>query len=276
MFIGQGAIVQTILSLYAPAAKAGKKIKPFLFVAPSGYGKTDLALRVLAACGGNKDNSAWIASCENLEFLLKYLLDQKYKYILMDEIHTLGKGYEAIYPYMDGRKVLVFATNLTGKLPEAFVNRCKQFTFLPYSIAEMEEIITMVYKSETQKNIPDYAKTEIRKAGNGNPRITKQILSEYILAESIGQKFQSAKEVETFVEQTCGIVKGFSTIQRTIITVLERMPDCQASLETLSNILHIDKGTIQREEALLIAKSIVGISARGRFLIQKSNHMEEE
>ena len=54
------------------------------------------------------------------------------------------------------------------------------------------------------------------------------------------------------------------------------MPDCQASLETLSNILHIDKGTIQREEALLITKNIVGISARGRFLIQKSNHMEEE
>lgn len=58
MFIGQGAIVKTIEDLYAPAAKAGKKIKPFLFVAPSGHGKTELALGVLTACGGSKNNSA--------------------------------------------------------------------------------------------------------------------------------------------------------------------------------------------------------------------------
>lgn len=277
MFVGQKDIVKNLETLYIPAINAGKKVAPFLFVASAGMGKTELALQVLGKCGANKDNAVWVTDCDDAVKLLKYFKNEKYKFIFIDEAHTIKKNHEVLYPYMvDTDKVILFATNLTGNLPDAFISRCTMFFFMPYSLLELETLIDRHYSKKTGEAIKFFWLSVILVAGGGNPRLTLKILDTCILKESIGYTFETKDSLKSFIKESFGIEDGLSELQRQIIRVLETLPDSRASLSTMSHILKVDEGTIKRERALLVSKGIIGIGAKGMFLLESRNDFDAE
>jgi len=277
MFIGQKDIVKILSTLYIPAINAGKRVAPFLFVAPAGMGKTELALRFLDACGATPSNTKWLINSEDASLLVPYFKKPQYKFIFVDEVHTIKKNHEVLYPYMvDTNKVIIFATNLTGNLPDAFISRCTTLFFMPYSEAELETLISKHYTEQTGENAEPFWLPVIRIAGGGNPRLTLKILDTCILKESIGYKFKTKESLEDFIKESFGIENGLSELQRQIIRVLETLPDSRASLSTMSHILKVDEGTIKRERALLVSKGIIGIGAKGMFLLEQRNDFDAE
>ncbi len=277
MFVGQKDIVKMLVTLYIPAIKAGKKVQPFLFIAPAGMGKTELALRVIGECGGTKENTIWVSHCDDAVALVRYFKNPKYKFIFIDEAHTIKKNHEALYPYMvNTDKVILFATNLTGNLPDAFISRCTLLFFMPYSDLELEKLIDIAYTEKTHEAIKFFWLSVIRIAGGGNPRLTLKILDACILKESLGYTFETKDDLKNFIKESFGIENGLSELQRQIIRALEKLPDSRASLATMSHILKVDEGTIKRERALLVSKGIIGIGAKGMFLLESRNDFDWE
>src|SRR5574338_1060406 len=129
-----------------------------LFRGPSGYGKTELAKKCAKFLVG-----------DNYQFCLgdKFKFNRETWVHFIDEVHLL-ENPEVLYPVMDmGHYVFLFATNFDSILPEALTNRCKNFTFVEYSINELKDI----FNAHSKLYYPEPVMEYIIDVSGKNPRV---------------------------------------------------------------------------------------------------------
>ena len=255
-FIGQSSIEPEITVLFNKI-KSGENVN-ILFRAPSGYGKTDLALRMIN-----------INDPKGFDYLIPLdgeIQINTYKRLhVLDEIHLL-KDPEVIYPLLDsGEHTFISCTNESGNLKEAFINRHIQFVFQNYSLEEMQEFVDCFYK-EYYRELPKNFVCLIANNTQNNPRIAKQICQRLINVFKIYGYPESEDKLKDYIRNILNIHDGLSVLQEQYLTVLRTLGT--ARIDLIANYLHVDKATIQRDiEPYLLYNNKISISSRGRTIV---------
>ena len=227
----------------------------YLFVGPSGYGKTTMALEV---CNFLANDTFEMYLADDKPFSLKH------RVVFIDEIHRV-KSHEVLYPHMDNKQhVFVFASNLSGNLPEAFRTRCSEFNFTEYSDEELCLMIT----EQSRFKISEENALKIVDAGQRNPRVIGKLmvnLSRYFNANQFLDPLTA--DFTTILKDTFMIEDGLDVACRSYLEVMERVGK-RASLTLLKNLLHLDTETItNRIEPVLLRKGLIIITSKGRVLL---------
>lgn len=219
----------------------------FLFIAPSGYGKTSLSFGCMNFLGANR----CLYSLGIFNYHPEVVL------FIIDEAHEI-KEPEFIYPYMDaGKNSFLFLSNEMGKLKEPLTNRCIHFIFKKYTEEEMREMII-------QNGVRDENAIEkIILAAKGVPRVTKTLCQriEYIYRNG------GETDINKIIEDVMDINEsGLNKLDRIYLEFLRRAGG-RASLELISYGTGIDRTTIMRDiEPGLIFSEKIKITSKGREL----------
>jgi Holliday junction resolvasome RuvABC ATP-dependent DNA helicase subunit len=246
IFKGQPLILRQ-LSTFLPVMQAEGINLNFLLIAPSGWGKTRLGFFIANYLVGGK-----FFYYEPKEGKVKLDLSRRVQFI--DEVHLLQTP-ETLYSMMDsGQFVFILATNESGKLPEALMNRCVILMFEPYTQESLLEICQSVCP-----NLNDY--TKIIEAGHSNPR---EILGILRSLNFVIKQRGCVPEIEDFLTNFLGLTGGLNTAQCRYLEALTALGG-RASLKTLSAYLHLSEGIIQYHvEPGILYLGQVKITSRGR------------
>lgn len=253
-FIGQNHIMNQLRFILPELYKNPENGANILLRGPSGYGKTTMALGICSYLAG-KD---FIIS--SAEFPSAY----NKRVIFIDEVHKI-EGLESLYHLMDLRsRVLVFATNSDGNLPEAFQNRCWEFIFKEYD----DDELLIIAKDSAEFYAPIDKFVPIVEAGARNPRIIKSLVSRLNMYFSQNKDVDpSTVDFTEIMEQVFDIQDGLDTLCRRYLEALENVGGV-ASINLLKSILHVDQNTLTNQvEPILMKKGLVQISSKGRKLI---------
>jgi len=253
---GQPRIANRLKVVLYSLYKNGKG-ENLLFVGPSGYGKTKLALQTAYYMANGMNFSYNIVNeGENIEPIFY----GKEKVHILDEIHLM-KETEILYPYMDLRsKILIFCSNIAGKLPEAFINRCVIFHFDEYSLPDLMKIAlqSLEFELEEDKLI------RLVEASGRNPRILLDGLVKQLNMVNESQP-ELLDDFDSLLLNLFGINENNLTEECIrYLTMLENVGG-KCSLTRLSALLHLDQRYIETSiEPILLSRKFIKIGARGR------------
>lgn len=253
-YIGQTHIVRQ-LDFIIPELIAGESAS-ILLRGPSGFGKTHMALAIANEISGS-----------SFEFRMgdSFLFNTAIRTHIYDEIH-LSPSIELFYPMMGSEgHVIIFTTNVDADLPEAFINRCYDFTFTDYSV---EELKTMV-RSKTSLVMLDDQLEYMIESGNKNPRIILSLVKRLSMWQKRNTLVTnlSITQFKEVINYVFGIRDGMDIMCRRYLRTLHGLGGT-ASLAVIKAALHIDEGTIRYQiEPILLYKNLLKISSRGRSLI---------
>lgn len=253
-FIGQDRIIRE-LNFIIPLAKEGQSFN-ILFSARSGYGKTFLGLEVIRRVATNQ-----VIISEDAESIIRRIEAGKTRANLIDEVH-LVKNIELLYPMMDSKTLfLVFATNQSYDLPEAFHRRCIPLIFERYSLEELVEIARGNLQGlRVDKSCLD----EIVRCSNYTPG-NIHLLCLRLRTVFSGKGGFNLKELKDVLINIFNIVDGLDPRCREYLEVLEKIE--VASLETMAYVLGVSKYTVKMEvEGVLLSKGLIQITPKGRML----------
>lgn len=253
-YIGQMHIMNELVWLLPKLLSGEKKSANILLRGPSGYGKTTMALAIAHYLAG-KDFELYWANMSEFKF--------RKKVVFIDEIHKVP-DLELLFQYMDaGKHIIIFATNQSAELPEAFSNRCWEYIFDDYE----DDDLLLIARESANFSASDESFMEIVNAGNRNPRIIK------ILVDKLGIYFEHSKidsktaDFKKILDEVFHIKDGLDTLARRYLEVLEDVGGT-ASISLLKNILHVDRGTLENTvEPVLLKRGLVKITAKGRTRI---------
>lgn len=258
-FIGQEKI-WTEVSLVVEDIKNNGNNHSIIFRAPSGYGKTTLALMCINFIGLNK-SMYYFPSDDGLGMTPPLNLNKKIS--ILDEAHRY-KNQERLYPLMDSGEYSWFIlTNETGSLKEPLVNRCIQFIFQPYT---KENLSKIAENSLATYKFPQEFLSEIGKRCI-HPREVKItcerlriVFNNYLIPKTL-------EEFNSILEEILGINdNGFTVMEENYLNFLGKVGGV-ASLNTIANGLRVDKATILRDiEPKLLYTNKILISSKGRKL----------
>jgi len=254
-FIGQGKIIRE-LNFILDQARTGGNFN-ILLSARSGYGKTFLGLKVVSQVATYK-----ILIEEDANKILSAIRSWNTRSNLIDEVHMV-KNIELLYPMMDsGQYFLMFATNQSYELPEAFKRRCIQLIFEKYTKNELAQI---AQNSLQGIGVDRACLDEIVRASNYTPGNIKLLCLR--LRNVFGQKGAfSYIELKDTLVNIFNIKDGLDVRCREYLEILERMEFI--SLDSLSYILGVSKDTVKNEvESVLISKGLIQITSKGRSLV---------
>jgi Holliday junction resolvasome RuvABC ATP-dependent DNA helicase subunit len=253
-YIGQLHIMKRLKDLLPTLYENPTMGMNMLFRGPSGYGKTTMALAV-AHYLADKNFEIYWADFTEWRFMKRV--------VFIDEIHRV-KDLEQLFGKMDERKhVILFATNHDANLPEAFVNRCREFIFDNY---DDDELLLIARESSTFSASDDQL-MHVIDAGNRNPRIIKGLIDELGIHFVRNSIVSSQADFKHILENQFEIKGGLDTLARRYLEVLEDVGGT-ASVNLLKNILHVDEGTLKNTvEPVLLRKGLVKITAKGRTRI---------
>lgn len=225
-----------------------------LFRGPSGWGKTRMCFMICNYLAyGNYDYC--------LGDDVKISPDKRLHFV--DEVHLM-QNPESLYPLIDSNKhVFVLATNDRTPIVEALVNRSSDFIFGQYSIDELREISGMYIKVPLNPGMVDY----LIDCGGGNPRIIRNIINRLNIFLIRDPEFLKGFDLPMFkviMEKIFGTVDGLDVLCQRYMSALDHLGGT-ASLQTIANIVHVDKDTIQHQvEPILLYKDLIIISNKGR------------
>lgn len=263
-FIGQYRIMQQLRKILPDLYKYRNKGACMLFRAPSGYGKTTMAISCARYLSSGMSFQMYLADSKEFNF-------QK-RVIFIDEVHKIS-DFEQLYPEMDKAiapagmfekpHVFLFATNSDGNLPEAFTNRCYEFIFEDYTD---EELLLIAINSSSFK-APEESFMKIIEAGNRNPRIIKSLCTRLSVYFSETPSVNSREtNFEELLQSFFGIENGLDGLARKYIEVLDDIGG-RASLSLMKSLLHVDEGTLKNNvEPVLLRKGKIKITPKGRIL----------
>lgn len=260
-FIGQHHIMNQLKAILPNLYKNPTHGCSILLKGMSGFGKTAMAHNICRYLSG-PSYEFYLGDTGNYKFVKRV--------VFIDEVHTV-KNLERFYPLMDDKDsptahVFVFATNLDGDLPEAFVNRCYEFVFDEYTTDEL----LLIARESSGFRASDEQFMQILDAGNMNPRIIKS------LCTRLGIYFDENPSVSTvgldfskLINDFFRIENGLDTLCRRYIETLQSIGGT-ASLNIIKTILHVDESSIRNSvEPILIRKGILRITSKGRSLVDK-------
>ena len=254
-FRGQPQIMRQ-LGIYLPELYESGGMA-LLAVAPSGWGKTTLCL---LSCN-------YLCPTGHFQFVQPDertgLIEFKpeYRVHFIDEVHKLSVP-EMLYPIIDqGQHVIFMATNDSGVLPEALVNRATPLVFQPYSQADLIEI---TYKAFGYV-IAESELLKIIEAGHANPReIVKlcQRLRMYVKANGVPE------DLTPVLRETFGIINGIDITGQRYLDFLAHVGG-KASIDTIAAGLHVSRTfLLYQVEPPLLYQGKIQISAKGRVLVR--------
>lgn len=255
-FIGQDGILKT-LGILLPHIYSTKTGHAFLLRGPSGYGKTELALKICNYLAGT-----------NYSMCLgdKIRFDEKSFVNFIDEIH-LCKEPEILYPIIDANNhVFVFATNHDSVLPEALSNRCTNLLFTDYTDDELIKI----FKRHCATEFPDDVIRYIIGVSGRNPRIMIKTYAQNLYLYYLYNKKEFASSTTSDfiekIESLHNIEDGIPPSPRRYLDLLSALGG-RASLSLISSMLHLDVETVKREiEPFLLSHEMIKITPKGRIL----------
>ena len=254
-FIGQSKILRE-LEYIIPLARDKEEPFNILFSARSGYGKTFLGLMVVSRVA-----SFQILIKEDANSIIRSLETGKTRSNLIDEVHMI-KNIELLYPLMDsGKYFLIFATNQSYELPEAFKRRCIQLIFEKYSKPELARIAKDCLQG---LEIGAGCLDDIVRASNYTPGNIHLLCMRLRTVFGREGGFDQNKLNDILVN-VFNIQDGLDPRCREYLEILERMEFI--SLDSLSYILGVSKDTIKTEvESVLLSKGLIQITSKGRSL----------
>jgi len=253
LFRGQPAIMNQ-LSIYLPYLDRERDAgMAFMVTGPSGMGKTRLCFQC----------------CNYLEPKGRYQyelpgngtikLNTSVRVNFIDEIHLL-KEPEILYPYLDRNDRIIFlATNDSGELPEALINRCTPLIFAPYSNEDLIGIARGIYTYQVDETFME----KIVRAGFNNPRQIVYLSSRLVMYTKL---YGIPTDLDSVLYNTFGVKDGVDTTGQRYLDFLRHVGG-KASLDTLSAGLHISKTMILFQvEPPLLYQGKIQISSKGRIL----------
>jgi Holliday junction resolvasome RuvABC ATP-dependent DNA helicase subunit len=249
-FIGQKRIRQE-LNFLITAAGLGENYN-VLFNAPSGMGKTTLGFVLAVKLIGDDFNYQPVPSPDGSVVITNHRVQ------FLDEIHLL-KPPENIYGDMDsGDKFFIFATNRIADLPEAFMNRCLEFQFDPYTDSE----IILIYQKSLKFELADEFYGELVKLS----RVPREIHTICRRLNYILKGHETFSDFQNILHSVMGYTNSLSPHELAYIEALKAM-DGKAGLRTISALLTLPEEYITRvvEPGLLLKKKIQ-ITRGGRKL----------
>lgn len=255
-FLGQPIIMRQ-LSQMLPLIYEEKRAANFMLRGPSGYGKTTLALQMCNYLAAGKFKM-YLGDSFTLE-----KFNESYWVHFIDEIHGL-KTPEILYPLMDREKyVIILASNGQEPIAEPLINRCYEFTLIPYDTKDLIYIL----KNKTHIKLPDEYLKHIIEIGNSNPRVCIRILQKLDFLISTGVDISTLDKFKSFVSYNLGIENSMDILSNRYLQVLTQVGGT-ASIQTLAALLHINKEILQTEvEPGLLYKNKISITSRGRSII---------
>jgi Holliday junction resolvasome RuvABC ATP-dependent DNA helicase subunit len=228
-----------------------------LLQGPSGCGKTLLAKIICSNLGDyNLSMPSKIGSI-NLNKV------ENFRVNFIDEIH-LYKDWESLYYLMDrGDKIFVFCTTEYDDIPEPFLTRCVRFSFDPYDVLDLTEIVRN-YAKKRRFLLDNDSYFTIANTSRGNPRIAKQRFDRIKLL----LEHYNKPRVGVFVNEMLDLMgimrEGYTSEDLRYLEYLSKVPS--SSLDNLCRTLQLNKLTVQREiEPYLLEKENVQITSKGRI-----------
>jgi len=259
-FIGQEGILKE-LQYIIPEFEIGNNMN-ILFAAPSGFGKTTLALLIVGKLKQEENTVLYIPDNDGHIFL-----DLERRFQIIDEAQTL-KNPEILYPYMDKKDNSFFIlTNELGLLKEPLINRCIPFYFQPYTNEDILEIVMdTLITYEIDENLGEIIVQNCK----NNPRVAIK------LCERLENIFKhkgipkTREDIEFILQDILGIYNGLNQMDFIYLRFLNSVE--KAGLDAISNYTRLDKNTIRKEiEPFLLENGIIEITSRGRILRKKIN-----
>lgn len=255
-FIGQPHIMNQLKVILPTLHQTGEGAC-ILLRGPSGWGKTTMAFGICNYLA-NGEFSFYLGN--------NFSLNKKHRVHFIDEVHLL-QNPEILYPIIDSMEyVFVLATNDVAIVPEALVNRSMEFIFDQYSKEELRDICKTHVLGDLPVEFLDY----IIDSSGGNPRIIKGLMKRinmFYLNSPQRIKGIDLNGFKKIMEDIFGIVDGLDVTCARYLEALQSVGGT-ASLQTLSTMLHIDKGSLQyHAEPILLYKNRIKITNKGRSLI---------
>lgn len=272
-YVGNAESVKTVECQIDGALYRGDALRPILLRGPSGCGKTELGLRIAKRIGNPfyYVSGSMLKTGDDVDMLLAEA--ETGSIIFVDETQAVGdkakariltkqsKGEEG-----SGKEVtFIFATNLSGKLPDAFRNRCIELKLRDYTVDELMQISNQTAKSNGIELAEGVAKY-ISERCHGIARYAVNYTHDIIIENAADQRIVTLSHTKDFFMRRGIDSLGLSDEHRQYIRQLVRVG--QASVHSLAVALgENDVAEVEKSiEPLLLKHGLITISSRGRCL----------
>lgn len=275
-FIGNTDIVATAERQIGGAELRGDTLRPFLLRGVSGSGKTELARRISKRRGKSfiRIAASVLKSGEDVVALLNEIPNGSTLFV--DECHALVPKPEAViydvtssgFKDNDGKEkefFFIFATNLSGKLPDALKNRCIELKLKDYSESELATIVELTAKDNgvsIEAGVSEY----IAKRSHGVARYAVEYCKDIIIETVADKQIVTLANTKEFFARRGIDELGLKDEHRQYVRQLAVLG--QASSHSLASALgENDVTEVQKSiEPLLLKHGLIAISSKGRYL----------
>ncbi len=184
--VGQDAVVKSLRGILKQKTK-----RSFLFIGPSGIGKTTLARIVANAVGCSKQNLLEIDAATHTGIDAMRLINETLPYkgfgesatkvVVIDECHSLSKqAWQSLLKSVEEppeHVYWIFCTTEPNKVPVTINTRCAMFQLQPVKTDLIVDLLLRVVESEGYKT-PENILALIARQSNGSPRQALSYLSQ--------------------------------------------------------------------------------------------------
>lgn len=275
-YIGNADIVATAERQISGSELRGDALRPFLLRGASGCGKTEIARRTSRRRGKPfvRLAASVLKSGEDVIALLNEIPNGST--VLVDECHTLAAKPEAViyditsngFKDNDGKTkefFFMFATNLSGKLPDALKNRCTELKLKDYTESELSIIAELTAKDNgvsLESGVSEY----IAKRSHGVARYAVEYCKDIIIETAADKQTVTLANTKEFFARRGIDGLGLKDEHRQYVRQLAALG--QASSHSLAAALgENDVTEVQKSiEPLLLKHGLIAISSRGRYL----------
>lgn len=274
-YVGNTDVVKIVELQIDGALKRGDPLRPMLLRGASGCGKTELGLRVAKRIGKPfyYVSGSTLKTAEDVDILYDAVENQSV--VFGDEIQAAGEKAKAriLTKQSKGEEengieiTFIFATNLSGKLPDAFRNRCVELKLRDYTIDELVQIVCQTAKTHGVELTDGVAKY-ISERCHGIARYAVDYTHDIIVENAADQRVVKPEHTKEFFSRRGIDSLGLCAEHRQYICQLARLG--QASAHSLAASLgENDVAEIEKSiEPLLLKHGLITISSRGRCLTE--------
>lgn len=271
-YIGNAASVLTINKYIDGALMRGDSLRPLLLRGQSGCGKTELAKRIARKCGKRcfRVAGSVLKKADDVYALIALMNDGDVLFI--DEAQDMSdKSKAAIYDLTSDANskeiLIIFATNISAKLPDALKNRCLEIRLTDYSIAELAQMVNLT-ANECEMSVESGVAEYIAKRCHGVARYAVNYTKDIITENAGSGEAISMSQAKEFFDRRGIDEYGLKDEHRQYIKQLAMVK--QASAASLASALgendtsEIECGT----EPLLLKHGFITITSKGRTLTE--------
>jgi Holliday junction DNA helicase RuvB len=258
-YIGQETVKSELETMLAASNQHHIPIQACLFSGSYGLGKTSIA-KIFANRIGKWD----IATATELKSPTD--LNEQAEVVIIDEIHAM-KENEWLLKVMDtGEKIILGATTTAGSLSGPLRSRFISFVLQPYSVEELQVMITNVAK-RIQYICPPFLSLGVAQRGKGVARIAL-FLFKRIYDRIVLNNMKVTPDLLNLWFHTMGIDHfGLDTTDRAYLNALSNTP---IGIQNLCAVTGMDRITIEEVvEPFLLSRGFVKRTPKGRVIGDK-------